>query len=91
MLFVEILSYIVILAKHMLYSNNYNSQLQLSSDNVVECICHNKIANVVAVYDVLSIFSDVYHQLFCHTAAASVARHIHWRPAAAGVAGAVWR
>ena len=38
-----------------------------------------------------TIFSDVYHQLFCHTAAASVARHIHWRPAAAGVAGAVWR
>ena len=39
-----------------------------------------------------TIFSDVYHQLFCHTAAAaSVARHIHWRPAAAGVGGAVWR
>ena len=40
-----------------------------------------------------TILSDVYHQLFCHTAAAaaSVARHIHWRPAAAGVAGAVWR
>ena len=39
-----------------------------------------------------TIFSDVYHQLFCHTAAAaSVARHIHWRPAAAGVAGTVWR
>ena len=39
-----------------------------------------------------TIFSDVCYQLFCHTvAAASVARHIHWRPAAAGVAGAVWR
>ena len=43
---------------------------------------------MIMMYCVLyTIFSDVYHQLFCHTAAAaSVARHIHWRPAAA-----VWR
>ena len=59
MLFVEILSYIVILAKHMLYSNNCNSQLQLSCDNVVDCICHNKIVNVVAVYDVLCIVYNI--------------------------------
>ena len=50
---------LVILAKHMLYNNNYNSQL--SSVNVVDCGCiyHNKIANVVAVYDVLCIVYNI--------------------------------
>ena len=47
----------MILAKHMLYSNNYNSQL--SSDNVADCICHTKIANVVAVYDVVCIVYNI--------------------------------
>ena len=48
----------------MLYNNSYNSQL--SSDNVVDCgcICHNKIANIVAVYDTCTVYCIQYSVMF---------------------------